>query len=274
MKKIIVAFFILICMYFCTTLTAFAYTEGYFEYKKDNGSIVITGYFGNESEVTVPSMIAGNPVSTIGKGAFTSSGSITKINLPDTVTAIESGAIDEEIVVIFDSNTNTPYYADGTLVEDTDDIANDTISEIGTDTNGNKITKESNNQSNIDDIADGGWVDEDTLSDEINKKTAEIKISDDTQENSEISDTNKSDTTAESANELISEITENQSLSENTTEIITNVSQSESDTINPEQISKKSSYIIPITIIVSILAICSAGFFVYKRKNKGDEVKK
>lgn len=52
-------------------------------YVLQDESIVITGYFGSDREVTVPSLIAGYPVSVIGKGAFSESGTVKKINLPD-----------------------------------------------------------------------------------------------------------------------------------------------------------------------------------------------
>lgn len=95
----------------CSSLYAQAseiYTEGYFEYQQQDDSIVICYYFGKETEVTVPAMIAGNPVSTIASGAFTDCPEVTTIYLPDTVMTIESGAIGDGIRVVYNGNTYTP----------------------------------------------------------------------------------------------------------------------------------------------------------------------
>ena len=48
-------------------------------------------------------MIAGIPVNTIASGAFSGSG-IKELNLPDTITSIENGAIDAEVVINYNSN--------------------------------------------------------------------------------------------------------------------------------------------------------------------------
>lgn len=87
------------------TFSAFAtvYTEKYFHYTISDESITITDYFGHEDTVTVPAMIAGIPVNTIASGAFTESG-IKVLNLPDTITTIDNGAIDSGVVVNYNSN--------------------------------------------------------------------------------------------------------------------------------------------------------------------------
>lgn len=104
MKKLI-SVVTAIALILAITPTAFAavYTEGYFHYTIADESITITGYFGDEETVTVPAMIAGIPVNTIASGAFTGSG-IKTINLPDTITSIESGAIDLGVVINYNSN--------------------------------------------------------------------------------------------------------------------------------------------------------------------------
>ncbi len=88
-----------------TTPAAFAtvYSEGYFKYTIADESITITEYFGKEETVTVPAMIAGIPVNTIASGAFSGSG-IKELNLLDTITSIESGAIDAGVVINYNSN--------------------------------------------------------------------------------------------------------------------------------------------------------------------------
>lgn len=107
MKKIIAA---LLCAVLLAVMpvvsAATVYTEGYFEYRVEDGGIVICGYFGSDSEVTVPSSIAGYPVSVIGTGAFSDCGGIRKINLPDTIMKIEEGAVSGSQTVVYNSNTD------------------------------------------------------------------------------------------------------------------------------------------------------------------------
>ena len=85
---------------------AAVYTEGYFEYQVKDGGIVICGYFGRESVVTVPASIAGYPVSVIGTGAFSGCEQVDKINLPDTIMTIQEGAIGGTQTVVYNSNTD------------------------------------------------------------------------------------------------------------------------------------------------------------------------
>lgn len=84
------------------------YTEGTLYYTISNNSVTITGCFGKKEEVTVPAMIAGYPVNTIAKGAFTSNTYIKKLNLPDTISKVEEGAIPDGLKVIYNANTDHP----------------------------------------------------------------------------------------------------------------------------------------------------------------------
>ena len=77
------------------------YTEGYFYYTVADESVTITGYFGREAEVTVPSSIAGYPVNSIAEGAFAGS-SATTVHLPDTVSYVADGAMGDAKVVFAD----------------------------------------------------------------------------------------------------------------------------------------------------------------------------
>ena len=72
------------------------YTEGSLYYTVNGDSITIVGCFG-DGIITVPAAIAGTPVNTIASGAFSDSQWITAVNLPDTITSIESGAIADGI---------------------------------------------------------------------------------------------------------------------------------------------------------------------------------
>lgn len=108
MKKLIpvlLAFVIMLTMT-GTALAATVYTEGALNYTIADESITITGYFGKDAEVTIPASIAGIPVNTIAKGAFTDNSSVRKVNLPDTITTVEEGAFAAGITVNCNSNLN------------------------------------------------------------------------------------------------------------------------------------------------------------------------
>lgn len=66
------------------------YTEGYFYYTIEDGSITITGYFGDETIVKVPNNIAGIPVNAIASGAFEGT-TVEVLYLPDTIMHIGEG---------------------------------------------------------------------------------------------------------------------------------------------------------------------------------------
>lgn len=81
-----------------TALADTVYTEGDFYYELQDESIVITGYFGSDTEITLPDKIAGYPVSKIVSGAFMGT-TVKVINLPDTIMTIEENAIAAGITV-------------------------------------------------------------------------------------------------------------------------------------------------------------------------------
>ena len=85
---------------------ATVYTEGFFEYRVQDGGVVICGYFGRDSVVTVPDSIAGYPVSVIWSGAFSGCGQVSRINLPGTIMTIEEGAIGQEQTVTYVNGTS------------------------------------------------------------------------------------------------------------------------------------------------------------------------
>ncbi len=90
-----------------TALAATVYTEGDFYYELQDEAIVITGYFGTDTEITLPDKIAGYPVSKIAKGAFKDTDTVKTINLPDTIMEIEEDAIAQGIKVVYMSNADT-----------------------------------------------------------------------------------------------------------------------------------------------------------------------
>lgn len=84
-------------LFFCLMLimpvhAATVYTDGFFEYHTYEGYNSICGYFGSEKTVTVPSFIAGRPVSRIEAGTFDGCDTIEKLVLPDTIMEIEDNA--------------------------------------------------------------------------------------------------------------------------------------------------------------------------------------
>ena len=110
MKKLIP---LLLALVMALSLTAVAsastvYTEGALYYTIADESITITGYFGRDEVVTVPASIAGIPVNTIAKGAFTGSSAVRVVDLPDTITAVEEGAFASGITVNYNSNIVQP----------------------------------------------------------------------------------------------------------------------------------------------------------------------
>ena len=108
MKKLIpVLLSLLMALAMTTTaLAATVYTEGALHYTIADESITITGYFGKDAAVTVPASIAGIPVNTIAKGAFTGNDNVKTVDLPDTITAVEEGAFASGITVNYNSNVN------------------------------------------------------------------------------------------------------------------------------------------------------------------------
>lgn len=110
MKKTVTNIILSLALLFLFSMQASAstvYTNDYFQYRLGDGYVIICGYFGDEAEVTIPAVIAGNPVSEIASGAFPDDCSVKKLNLPDTVMNIEEGAIGSGIGVVYDSNIST-----------------------------------------------------------------------------------------------------------------------------------------------------------------------
>lgn len=121
MKKTILSFVMALLLVMSLTTNAFAdYSEGKLYYTIDDGSVTITGSFGKDETITVPSSIAGYPVNTIAAGAFTGRTNLKTLNLPETVTTVEEGALPANITVNYNyhSDTSGDTSGDGTT-EDT-----------------------------------------------------------------------------------------------------------------------------------------------------------
>ena len=128
----------------CKTALAESYIHGYFRYTITDQSVTITAYLGEESTVTVPNMIGGNPVNRIASGAFASNPAVKTVYLPDTIVTVEEGAFSPGQTVIFAGREKTEQTEsqnpvlgirneDGTLIT-TDDQGN----LILVDVNGNE----------------------------------------------------------------------------------------------------------------------------------------
>jgi hypothetical protein len=69
-----------------------AAVQAQFGYAVTNGTITISGYSGPGGAVTIPSMVNGLPVTSIGNWAFQYCYSLTSVTIPDSVTSIGGGA--------------------------------------------------------------------------------------------------------------------------------------------------------------------------------------
>ncbi|WP_346707664.1 leucine-rich repeat protein [Massilistercora timonensis] len=63
-----------------------------FTYEINGESVTITGYTGNEANVTIPSEIEGKPVTAIGEKAFYQNYTLTSVEIPNSVTSIGTSA--------------------------------------------------------------------------------------------------------------------------------------------------------------------------------------
>ncbi|MBQ6603148.1 MAG: hypothetical protein IJH99_07100 [Eubacterium sp.] len=100
--KHLFAFLIAIILIMTMHASAYAdYIHEYFRYTVEDNSVTITAYLGNETAVTVPAMIGGNPVNVIAAGAFANNTTVTVVYLPDTIMSVETGAFGPGQSVIY-----------------------------------------------------------------------------------------------------------------------------------------------------------------------------
>lgn len=200
MKKALALVYML-CLSMAMSAAAFAadiYTEGAFQYTIDNESVTIVGYFGNESDVTVPNMIAGYPVNTIASGAFLSESAKT-IYLPDTITEIEGGAVKTGMTIVYNSNVpakneapdkSVPTSNTGSAVSagTATDVPNDSeiSSEVVASTQGKDATDESQSTDLQKKVAAEGIPDDERTGASLDTQIGLVVEEDGTLEESEV----------------------------------------------------------------------------------------
>ena len=127
------------------------YDDGFFYYTVEDGSITIVGYFGTETEVTVPASIANTPVNAVAPDAFIGT-SVTKLYLPDTVTDYQGSG---RITVVFNANTDHPYTVEELLEEiDTAPAEEDSASDVFDSVSVTETVPQQNGESTQTEVAD------------------------------------------------------------------------------------------------------------------------
>jgi len=88
-----------------------AAVQAQYTYTANNGTITITGYTGSNGAVTIPSMITGLPVTSIGSSAFYYCTSLTNVTIGNSVTNIGYRAFDSctSLSAITVAATNSVY---------------------------------------------------------------------------------------------------------------------------------------------------------------------
>ena len=98
MKKKLLSMICAICTIFMLLPTAiFADTYEDFEYSitEETNEVTITKYTGTDTVVSIPDTINGNPVTSIGTGAFAGRDNLENITIPNNVTSIGNAAFRE-----------------------------------------------------------------------------------------------------------------------------------------------------------------------------------
>ena len=177
MKKSFFIVLSLILLVFCFSIPVHAdetdttkYSSGHFYYHAHEGYVSICGYLGNDTEISIPSSIAGKPVSEIESKAFEGCDTIETVTIPETVDTLHddsfSGMSSLKKVICDTINVNINV-GDGIEVEytsvdqsnnssETSADDNNTVKETGdkTEDNSNTGSKEDNSKpSDVDDYS-------------------------------------------------------------------------------------------------------------------------
>lgn len=264
---------------------ATTYTEGDFYYEIKDESIVITGYFGYDTEITLPSMIAGYPVSEIATGAFANT-KVKTIHLPDTIMTIGEDAIPVGVTV---------EYAGDNIGGTTDDKNNDSgnsntntgnnkSDSAGTDSSENNTAD--NNSNNINTSGEKNGVDEaeinlsnvkdESSSDKIstNKLVVDDKgrllAKDDNGKTVMIDDSKKyQQKTDDNGNTVIVDEDGNEVQLSDDENKVTYTDQDGKQVTKDIQTKKSSSYVgIIIAVVVVVILAAIGGVFLWQKKKK------
>jgi len=134
-----------------------------YQYNSDSGEVTITKYNGSESDIVVPAVINGCPVTAIGDQAFTRNDSAASISIPDSVTSIGKWAI-------YDYNGLQVVTIAGVL--DSDSVASDMI--VSSNAGGVMVYTVSQNISLLKSV---GFDSDNIISDTDKLKTVTVKLS-------------------------------------------------------------------------------------------------
>ncbi len=118
----IVLLFLLLLPFSVSAADQETYSSGHFYYHAYPGYVSISGYLGTETEVEIPSSLAGKPVSEIEDHAFDGCGSVKQITIPDTVTKIGVDAFKgaEALEKIISNTKNVSIVAEEKVTIETD----------------------------------------------------------------------------------------------------------------------------------------------------------
>ena len=94
---------VMLCSVFAAATSAFAANSGPYSYEliNDGKEVKITAYNENKAILSIPSRIAGKPVTVIGSYAFSRIGRLQNVYLPLTVKTIEDHAFYESDRITF-----------------------------------------------------------------------------------------------------------------------------------------------------------------------------
>ncbi len=103
-------------LYECYTGKQKDYQDFGFAYTSYGENVIVTGYYGSNPEVVIPSKINGKSVTSIGDNAFNESQNLTSITIPDSVTSIGECAfrcvyLKSQSITVPDSVTSIGDYA-------------------------------------------------------------------------------------------------------------------------------------------------------------------
>lgn len=255
------------------TARAENFIHGYFLYTVEEDSVTITAYTGKEKEVTIPNMIAGNPVNTIAKGAFANCKGVEKINLPDTITTIEEGALPVGVKVVYNSNLGETGESEESQESKVSEESGVSVETKASDesqgqgeqnSNAEKESTETSKDGETQDTGSQSVVEEVYGSEEIN-----IGFEDETEGTAK--DMSEGASIAENSSEAATTGIVSDGKEEKGTGTQTGVKESETlsvilqERVDPEK--RDSSPVLFVIAFVIVVIACGVGFILWKKRN-------